>query len=253
MNASFAISATVKEVAASAPQRRDRPNPDTADDEATQITPAISEANGAAEACGAAAFAQEQIRGLIRRVFFPGWPKASRQVVISSVDAKADTAAICARIAREMAAGLPGTVCVVEADRQCPGVPDRLLETRPKPVERGPAACIRVEKNLWLAEPDSVFSSENDGFDPVWLRTRLSELRRNFDYGLIHAPAAFLTDTIVLAQLVDGLILAIQEGKTHRAVAQATLMALKAAKVAVLGTVFMDRTFPIPPRIYQRL
>jgi Mrp family chromosome partitioning ATPase len=257
MSASFAVSAAARanEVGSTAPHRRELPQCETvAESQTTQTTAAISETNAAVEStCSATKFAQEQIRGLIQRVFFPGWPKAARQVVISGADAQADTAGLCARIAREMATGLPGTVCAVEADVYSPGLEDLLAGYTAQPVERESSACIHVDKNLWLAEPDSLFSAENDGFNAVWLRARMSELRRNFDYTLIHAPAAFLSQTIVLGHLADGLILAIQAGKTHRIVAQTTLMTLKAAKVAVLGTVLMDRTFPIPEELYKRL
>jgi hypothetical protein len=128
-----------------------------------------------------------------------------------------------------------------------------LTHSSAKALEREASGCLRIDRNLWLAAPDSLFSAENDGFSVVWLRARMSELRRNFDYTLIHAPAACLTPTITLAQLADGLILGIEAGKTHRVVAQTTLASLKAAKVAVLGTVLMDRTFPIPEKLYKRL
>ena len=253
MSASLAVPAKGNEPGSVAPPLRERAQYET--ESKTVVTEtATSEANAAAECTGTTtAFARQQIRGLIRRVFFPGWPKASRQVVISGADSQADTGGVCARIACEMAAGLPGTVCGVEADVCHPRLAECLAVSILRPVERETNECIRVSKNLWLAEPDSLFSAENDGFSAVWLRTRLSELRRNFDYTLIHAPAAFLSQTIVIGQLADGLILAIQAGKTHRAVAQTTLAVLKAAKVAVLGAVLMDRTFPIPGKLYQRL
>ena len=250
MNASLA---KVNEVAPIAPRRQERPqNENTSGAEVTPTTRAIREPKAVVPS-NSTKFAQEQIRGLIQRVFFPGWPKASRQVVIGGADEQLDTAGVCARIVREMAAGLPGTVCAVEADVNSRGMADSLAGSIAQPVEREFSLCIHVDKNLWLAEPDRVFSAENDGFTAVWLRTRLSELRRHFDYTLIHAPAAFLTQTIVLGQLADGFILAVQAGKTHRAVAQTTLSILKAAKVAVLGTVLIDRNFPIPDKLYKRL
>jgi hypothetical protein len=254
MNASFAVPATINEPGADTPDRRERPQHEPESQVAvSQTAIVIPEYVAAAGTCPDVRFAQQQICGLIQRVFFPGWPKPSRQVVIASADAQTDTALICARLAHEMVNGLPGTVCAVEADRQSLGLGNFLAGSIPQRVEQKSGAYVPVSKNLWLAEPDSLFSAENDGFSAVWLRTRMSELRRNFDYTLIHAPAAFLTQTLVLGQLADGLILAIRAGKTHRAVAQTTLTTLKAAKVGILGTVLMDRTFPIPEKLYQRL
>jgi hypothetical protein len=37
-------------------------------------------------------FAEEQIRGLVRQVFLPGWPKPAHQVVVSPVDQETDIA-----------------------------------------------------------------------------------------------------------------------------------------------------------------
>ncbi len=152
-----------------------------------------------------------------------------------------------------MAVGLPGTVCAVEADAYCPHFASSLQASISRPGEPERSACIRVADNLWLATAESLSRGDHDAVASVWLRTRLSELRRNFDYTLIHAPAAFLPPTIVLGQLADGLILVLRAGSTRRAVAKATLATLKAAKVPVLGTVLIERTFPIPEKIYSRL
>ncbi len=116
MSASFAVPATINEPGEVAPDRRERPQHEPESKPAvTQTAIAIPAAE---DTCTVARFAQEQICGLIQRVFFPGWPKPSRQVVIASADVQTDTAGICARIAHEMANRLPGTVCAVEADRQ---------------------------------------------------------------------------------------------------------------------------------------
>jgi Mrp family chromosome partitioning ATPase len=254
MNASLAVSTKVREIGSVAPHRREWAQPETARElESTQSTSMMSEANTALVASPATDFAEEQIRGLVERVFFPGWPKASRQVVISGADEQVDATGMCARLVRQMAAELPGTVCAVEADMRSPGLAKVLVAAITHPLEWESNGCVCLEKNLWLAKPESLYSAEHDGFNSVWLRTRMSELRRNFDYTLIHAPAASLSQTIVLGQLVDGLILAIEAGKTHRAVAQTALAILKAAKVAVIGTVLLDRTFPIPEKLYKRL
>jgi Mrp family chromosome partitioning ATPase len=152
-----------------------------------------------------------------------------------------------------MAVGLPGTVCAVEADMHHPGLAESLAGSMLASVEQDRNACINVQDNLWLAQPCSLFDPNEELVDTVWLRGRLSELRRNFDYSLIHAPAACLAQTIILGQFADGVILVIQAGKTRRVVAQTTLAILKAAKVVVLGTVLTDRTFPVPEKLYSRL
>jgi hypothetical protein len=60
-------------------------------------------------------FAEEQIRGLVRQVFLPGWPRPCRQVVFSPVDQGLDIAAICMQVGETLADEGPGVACVVEA------------------------------------------------------------------------------------------------------------------------------------------
>ncbi len=250
MSASLVVPANIDELGPGVPcPREGRLYQAASEGQATRASTKKCQANAAV----APAFATEQIRGLIHRVFSPDCPKSTRQVVISSAAAEVNTGGVCAQIVRQMTAALPGRVCAVEADVRSPGLVHGLVSSMPRPGELECRGCIHVDANLWLAEPHNLFSAENDGFSAAWLRTRINELRRDFDYTLIHAPAAMLTQTVVLGQLADGLILVIQAGKTHRAVVQTALTVLKAAKVSVLGTVLIDRTFPIPEKLYKWL
>ncbi len=108
-------------------------------------------------------FAQEQLHGLVQRVFFPGWPKPSRQVVVSSADTESDTSAVCVRILRLMATDLPGTVCALEADLHSPRLAQRLSESLTNAAESDREGSIAVGKNLWLLKPESIFSRQEDG------------------------------------------------------------------------------------------
>jgi Mrp family chromosome partitioning ATPase len=252
MSASAAVSVKTAEAVPSIQGAREREASPCAPKAQVTATRAAS-LTAATESYEVATFAQEQLRGLIQRIFFPGWPKASRQVVVSSADAQAESSVVCARILREMAKRLPGTVCAVEANVRHPGVSESLGSSISGAVGPDHNTCLKVQENLWLAGPCSLFDPKDEGFDTVCVRSRLSGLRRNFDYSLIHAPAAFLAETIVLGQFAYGVILVIQAGKTRRAVVRTTLTSLKAAKVVVLGTVLTDRTFPVPQALYRRL
>lgn len=198
-------------------------------------------------------FAQQQLRALIRRVFFPGWSKASRQVVVCGADSHCDTADVCTRMVREMANGLPGTVCAVEADVHSPGVARTISASVTECPQTLGNGSISAGENLWLIKPESMIGRQENDFDAAWLRTRMSELRREFDYTVIHAPPAFRSEAVVLGQLADGVILVIEAHRTHRSVALRSMEILKGANVAVLGTVLTERTFPIPEKLYQSL
>ncbi len=200
-----------------------------------------------------AAFAKEQLRTLVQRVFLPGWPKPSRQVVVSAADAHCDSARVCVSIVREMAAVLPGTVCALEADLHSPGMARMMRQSGMRGCATAPDGSIPIAPKLWLMQPDNVSGGPEIASYDLGLRRKMSELRQRFDYSLIHAPAACLAEAVLLGQMADGIILVIQAGSTHRAVAQKALEVLKSAKVQVLGSVLTDRSFPIPEKLYRKL
>ena len=70
----------------------------------------------------AEAFADEQIRGLVRQVFFPGWPQPARQVVFSPVDPETDISGICMQVGLALSAQVIGATCLVEANLNSPGL-----------------------------------------------------------------------------------------------------------------------------------
>src|SRR5438876_11187154 len=61
-------------------------------------------------------FAKEQLRGLVRQVFFPGSAGPVPKAVFSSMGQTAETAHICARVADVLASQVAGGVCCVEAN-----------------------------------------------------------------------------------------------------------------------------------------
>lgn len=60
-------------------------------------------------------------------------------------------------------------------------------------------------------------------------------------------------DGHVLAEDVDGIIVAVNEGKTRRQVVQAQIASLTRIKTPLLGAILNGRTFPIPENIYKRV
>jgi hypothetical protein len=204
-------------------------------------------------------YAENQIRSLIQQVFFPGWPRPARQVVFSGVDPFTECAGVCSKVACQMARQLPGTVCAVEANPRQARLEQELaaLAHGPEfeaPVARPSRAATPIANNLWLLGIESFLGPQAAPLPAGWLRSRLSELRREFDYTVIHAPPAGSSgETAVLGQLSDGIILILSAHKTRRVVARRTQERLQAANVRLLGLVLDQRTFPIPELMYRSL
>ena len=209
-------------------------------------------------------YVYQQLQGLIHRVFFPGWPKPAHQVVLMATDERTDTATICAQLARAMASQLPGKICAVEASRGL----YRLLENADAPaqplanscdVARAPlrqaqgrlSPATPVGKNLWLLPAEALFPEETNV--ELNLQSRISELRREFEYVLLRAPAAQPARAALMGSLTDGVLLVVQANVTRRAAAARMVEMIHAANARLLGVILAGRTFPIPEAIYEWL
>jgi hypothetical protein len=206
-----------------------------------------------------ASFAEEQIRGLVRQVFLPGWPKPAHQVVLSPVDSETDISSICMQVGLALSAQVRGTTCLVEANLNSPGLEPvveknghDLIATEKTSSFGNPARQLSSE--LWLI-PRNVFIGENEnGLSGAWLRERLTELRRTFDYTILYGPPAGVgSEAALLASLCDGMILVVEANSTRRVAAQKVKEKLHAANARLLGAVLSERTFPIPQTIYKNL
>jgi hypothetical protein len=202
-----------------------------------------------------AQYAQDQLRALVRTVFVPGWPRPARQVVFSPVASGVDVASICLRIGEVLASQGMGKVCVVEANFTPHEDFGRTSNDGNDVLQRAgaePLSSRQVSRNLWLIP--AFFKSAEQAQNVAWLRARLGELRREFDFAVIHAaPVSNPAGVSVLAHLTDGLVLALDAHRTRRATAQRIRQQLLATNVRLLGVILRDRTFPIPEGLYRRL
>ncbi len=206
------------------------------------------------------AFAGEQLRGLVRQIFLPGWPKAAHQVVFSPVDAETDISAICMQVGLALSAQVSGTTCLVEANLDSPGLEQvvennghGLIANQERAAFRDPVAASFANE-LWLV-PRNIFIGENkNGLSGSWLRDQLAELRDTFDYTVLYGPpAGSSSEAALLASLCDGMVLIVEANSTRRIAAQKAKERLHSANARLLGTVLSERTFPIPDRIYKKL
>jgi len=110
------------------------------------------------------------------------------------------------------------------------------------------------EANLWIlpggaaAGPMS-FSGAHDR-----LRSRITELRGQFKYVVIHSsPLDLDSASILLSRWTDGVVMVVEADTTRRETARRMKQDLEAANVRILGVVLNNRTFSIPEALYRRL
>lgn len=202
-------------------------------------------------------FAREQIRGLVRQVFFSSASHPVRQVVFCAAESGGDIGGICWRVAEALALDVTGTVAMVRSDaiddRQSLQA-DQAETENPKTAGVGATtwreSAIRMKRNLWLL-PQIRLVEDGTG---TRLSFRLGEVRREFEYSIVQGPpAGESSEAAALGQSADGIVLVLAAHVTRRATALKIKETLAAAQVRLLGTVLSERRFPIPEGIYRRL
>jgi Mrp family chromosome partitioning ATPase len=104
-----------------------------------------------------------------------------------------------------------------------------------------------VPSGSLAAEAQSLFVSDG-------LRSRMVDLKEEFDYVLIDAPpVSSNADAVLLGQSADGIILVVQADSTRREAARIAKETVDNAKVRLLGVILTDRKFPIPEALYRML
>jgi hypothetical protein len=201
-------------------------------------------------------FGREQIRGLVRKVFFSNGERPVRQVVFSALDADTDVKSICRSVAEALAVETVSNVAVVgeypeilpDAEIYQAEMTGRLPGNTSTVQHR---AANRVRGNLWLVP--AAGTNEDRGATAL-LHSHLGEMRREFEFSIVEAPPAGESNqALAMAQFADGIILVLSAHRTRRITACKTVEMLEASKAHILGTVLSDRIFPIPDRIYRRL
>jgi Mrp family chromosome partitioning ATPase len=200
----------------------------------------------------------EDMQQLVRRVFVPMDDSSPRTVVFCGVDDENSSSSICARVARALAANNQGKVCLVDANVRRPRLSSifHIAFSLKDTAARVPIIeqCVRVEGNLWLAEPGLLARDRVHLPSPEALKELVERLRAAFQYVLIDAPGTTVCGHAQLLGLIaDAAILVIEANRTRRLSAWNAQQTLSAAGVRLLGTVLHNRSFPIPAGLYKML
>lgn len=197
-------------------------------------------------------FAREQIRGLVRRVFFASGQQPVRQIVFSATQPETDVANICDQVGRALALETSGNIAIVVREPWA----GEMVRTHPRYLASGviKSWSTQIGANLWRVPGFGLRTCyEESGTRPYWLSC-LAGLRIEFEYAVIHGPVAGISsEAAVLGQLADGIILVLAAQSTRRAAARKIKETLEASQARILGTVLSERMFPVPERIYRRL
>jgi Mrp family chromosome partitioning ATPase len=206
---------------------------------------------------------REESLKLVQSVFLSSKKGSSpRVVVFAGIDSGSGCSGICAHTAETLARHKLGSVCMVDANLHAPSLPEffgvsnhyGLTDALSGQGEiRSFSKRVRDE-DLWLLSSGSVFADSSSLLTGDGMRNRVAELKKEFNYVLIDAPAlASFADGIVLGQLADGVVLVLEANCTRRESASKIAESLRAAQIRILGAVLNKRTYPIPKLLYRML
>ena len=197
-------------------------------------------------------FGREQIRGLVRRVFFGSPEREVKHVVFSAAEQGIDLANICDQVGRALALETQAHIAIV-------GRESGVREIAGPPVVYAGATAIKSRSlqigiNLWrVPELGLSAPSKELGTGLYWLSC-LAALRSEFEFAVIEGPiAGASSEAALLGQLADGIILVLGARTTRKATARKIKEQLECGQSRILGTVLSGRSFPIPERIYRLL
>jgi NUBPL iron-transfer P-loop NTPase len=191
---------------------------------------------------------------LVQRLFLTESALAPRAVVFCPVEQHGENNFTCAQTAELLASHTRGSsVCVMDANLLRPslhtyfevenrrGLAEAMLEKGP--IAQFTLALDRSPLRLMSAGLFSASADASELLDSGRLRSRMSELRANFDYILIDAPAPSSDAAVVhqLSALVDGFVLVIEPSFTPQQAARTAKDNIEAAGGRVLGVVFHRR------------
>jgi hypothetical protein len=196
------------------------------------------------------AFACEQIRGLVRRVFFSNAERPVRQVVFSAIEPQTDVHTVCKSVAEALAVETRGRVAAA-------GVLPRAVEKIDAPLSEEAlyeaASRLRRVPSATQANLCLIGGPEKGFISASALHQYLSQIRREFEFSIVAARATDRFEAIAMSQFADGIVLVLSAQYTRRATARRMKDALAGSRARLLGTVLTDRLFPMPEAIYRRL
>lgn len=207
-------------------------------------------------------WSSEEAQRLVQHVFALQGKEPPRVVTFAGIDHRNGCSHICAAVAEALAKNDRGRVCLVEGNFRSPalpaifGVPNHfgLTEALIREGAVSNFAKPLPQQNLWLLSSGTLAVDSPNLLSSEQLRTRIAELRQEFDFVILDAPPLNrYSDGVVLGKLSDGLVLVIEANATRREAAAAVTENLQSAKVPILAAVLNKRTFPIPQTIYKML
>lgn len=185
---------------------------------------------------------------LVRNLFLAAEGAAPRMVVMCAAEAGGASDWICAQTAELLASQGVGSVCLVDGNLERPSLHEYFecgnrVGLGNALASPGPAedfVCTVGSGRLWLLTagqaPDRYAGAEAEV--RARLQARIAELRKGFDYVLVHAPPAGSGPLCMwFSAMATGTVLILEPSITRQQAARSAKARIEAAGGRVLGVV----------------
>ncbi len=188
-----------------------------------------------------------KIQALVQQLFFRGVLSRVRNVGFLPIEATTTTSGLCLEVARCLADQGKYDVALVDCGRIAATLP---VELPPTPSNDDHKSWL-IAPNLWMVAPD-IWAQDPPVPAAAENAFGLPELNSEFDFSIIRCEPLSNLETAV-ARACDGVVLVLTANKTRRLVASQIRAQMDEMKIPVLGSVLLDRNFPIPSGLYRKL
>ena len=190
---------------------------------------------------------EEQIQALIQQLFFRQNPAIVRHVGIAAVEPETETAQLCLEVALGLAEAGSDEVALIDARLNSTALHEELQI----PIQDRAASSWQIADHLWFAPRRGwLENSPQLTWDSSLGRLRATAME--FDYSIVCLDP-FSWTTAKLGQTCQGVVMVLTANKTRRLVAVQMQEQLRQARIPLLGTVLVERRFPIPAGLYRNL
>jgi len=194
-----------------------------------------------------AAVERDQIRALVQQLFFPDESRPIRHVAFAPLEDSTATANLCLEVATVLAEKHNYDVGLIDARTQTVSLTEELQVLGPASAE----ATWPIAPRLWMV-PRLNWLPDDPGTVTDQSLSRLRELISEFDFSILWCdPVSWLTTSV--ARTCDGVVLVLAANKTRRIIAEQARNHLQKAQVVLLGSVLVERRFPVPQGLYRNL
>lgn len=208
------------------------------------------------------AMISEQYRNMRTHICSLNGGEIFRSILISSANRYEGKSVTALNLAIALAEEKDKKVALIDADLRYPAI-EKMLNIK---VDKGLSDYLKNTalisdilvktsiNNLTLLPAGNIPSNPAELLSPQKMKELIGEMENSFNYIILDTPAIIpFADARILAPCADGVLLAVQAGKTRREVVSRAQELMRNVRAKLLGVVLTQVEYYIPEYIHRHL